>query len=74
MALGELSFSTGLAGALGRSFTAWLPSGPGGAAALVAAAKSDDVALQDASTSLSDAAAATKAAATSAGLADCASD
>ena len=38
MALGELSFSTGLAGALGRSFTAWLPSGPGGAAALVAAA------------------------------------
>ena len=38
MALGELSFSTGLAEALGRSFTAWMPSGPGAGAALVAAA------------------------------------
>jgi len=38
MALGELSFSTGLAGELGRSLTGWLPSGPGGATALVAAA------------------------------------
>jgi len=38
MALGELSFSTGLAGELGRSLTGWLPAGPGAAAALVAAA------------------------------------
>jgi sodium-dependent dicarboxylate transporter 2/3/5 len=38
MALGELSFSTGLASALGRSFTAWLPAGAGNTPALVAAA------------------------------------
>ena len=38
MALGELSFSTGLAEALGRSLTGWLPTGPGGSVALVAAA------------------------------------
>ena len=38
MALGELSFSTGLAEALGRSLTGWLPAGAGGGMALVAAA------------------------------------
>jgi sodium-dependent dicarboxylate transporter 2/3/5 len=38
MALGELSFSTGLAEALGRSLTGWLPTGPGASVALVAAA------------------------------------
>ena len=38
MALGELSFSTGLAEALGRSLTSWLPAGAGGGMALVAAA------------------------------------
>jgi sodium-dependent dicarboxylate transporter 2/3/5 len=38
MALGELSFSTGLAGALGRSLTDWLPTGSGGGIALLAAA------------------------------------
>ena len=38
MALGELSFSTGLAEALGKSLTGWLPTGPGGSVALVAAA------------------------------------
>ena len=37
MALGELAFSTGLAAAVGRGITAWLPSG-GGDAPLVAAA------------------------------------
>lgn len=38
MALGELSFSTGLAEALGRSLIGWLPTGPGASTALVAAA------------------------------------
>jgi sodium-dependent dicarboxylate transporter 2/3/5 len=38
MALGELSFSTGLAETLGRSLTGWLPAGAGGGMALVAAA------------------------------------
>jgi sodium-dependent dicarboxylate transporter 2/3/5 len=38
MALGELSFSTGLAEALGRGLTGWLPTGPGASVALVAAA------------------------------------
>jgi sodium-dependent dicarboxylate transporter 2/3/5 len=37
MALGELAFSTGLAEAVGRGITGWLPTG-GGNAALVAAA------------------------------------
>ena len=38
MALGELAFSTGLAEALGRSLTGWLPTGPGATVALIAAA------------------------------------
>ena len=38
MALGELSFSTGLAEALGKSLTAWLPAGSGGAVLVAAAA------------------------------------
>lgn len=38
MALGELSFSTGLAEALGRSLTGWLPADSGGAVLVAAAA------------------------------------
>jgi sodium-dependent dicarboxylate transporter 2/3/5 len=38
MALGELSFSTGLAEAIGLGLTGWLPTGSGGGMALVAAA------------------------------------
>ncbi len=38
MALGELSFSTGLAGALGGFLTGWLPAGAGGAPLVAAAA------------------------------------
>ena len=43
MALGELSFSTGLAEALGRSLTGWLPTGPGASVALVAAAGEPEI-------------------------------
>ncbi|MEI7861228.1 MAG: DASS family sodium-coupled anion symporter [Planctomycetota bacterium] len=38
MALGELAFSTGLAGAVGQGLTGWLPAGSAGGAALVVAA------------------------------------
>ena len=38
MALGELSFSTGLATALGESLTGWLPNGAGNATIVAAAA------------------------------------
>jgi sodium-dependent dicarboxylate transporter 2/3/5 len=38
LALGELCFSTGLAAAAGRQITAWIPHGPGAAAALVVVA------------------------------------
>ncbi|MFM9058589.1 MAG: SLC13 family permease [Planctomycetaceae bacterium] len=38
LALGELCFSTGLAAAVGRSITGWIPAGPWAAVALVAVA------------------------------------
>ncbi len=38
LALGELCFSTGLATAVGRQITGWIPQGPGAATALVAVA------------------------------------
>ncbi len=38
LALGELCFSTGLAAAVGRAITGWIPAGPWAAAALVAVA------------------------------------
>jgi len=38
MALGELCFSTGLAGAIGQSMTAWIPAGAWGGPVLVALA------------------------------------
>ena len=38
MALGKLSFATGLADAIGRGLTGWLPPGSGGAALVAAAA------------------------------------
>jgi len=38
LALGELCFSTGLAAAVGRQITGWIPHGAGAAAALVAVA------------------------------------
>ena len=38
MALGELAFSTGLAAAVGRGITGWLPAGSGGASLVAAAA------------------------------------
>ena len=38
MALGKLSFSTGLADAIGRGLTGWLPAGTGGAVLVAAAA------------------------------------
>ena len=38
MALGELAFSTGLAGAVGQGLTGWLPAGSTGGTALVVAA------------------------------------